>query len=74
MAAMSQKKPHQLVSLLETEAASHPWLYKDPRPWPALLGYAYMLLILLLSAGLPFSLSSDAVPLLALAAVIVRSL
>jgi hypothetical protein len=36
------------------EAASRPWLYKPRAVALALLGYAYLLVILALSIGLPF--------------------
>jgi hypothetical protein len=80
----------QLVNRLEAEAASRPWLYKLRVLGLALVGYAYLFLIFVLSVGLPVlfvlglftagrvlfiqALLKLAVPLLALAAVIVRSL
>lgn len=49
MAAVSPKELRQLVSRLEAEAASRPWLYKIRVFTLALLGYGYLLLILALS-------------------------
>ena len=90
MAAVSPKELRQLVNRLEAEAASRPWLYKLPVLGLALVSYAYLFLIFVLSLGLPVlvvlglftggrvlfiqALLKLAVPLLALAAVIVRSL
>ena len=50
---MSQKELRQLVVRLEADAASRPWRYKARVVALALLGYAYLLLILVLSVGLP---------------------
>jgi hypothetical protein len=88
--AVSPKEFRQLVNRLEAEAASRPWLYKACVVALALLGYGYLLLILTLSVGLPLvfvlGLFTGAravfiqlvlklgIPLLALAAVLVRSL
>ncbi len=90
MVAVSPKELRQLVSRFEAEAASHPWLYKARVVALALLGYGYLLLILAFSVGLPvlfiLGLFTSAtavfiqlvlklgIPLLALAAVLVRSL
>jgi hypothetical protein len=90
MASVSPKELRQLVSRLESEAASRPWLYKARVVGLALLGYAYLLLILVLSIDLPILFVVGlftsaravfiqlvlklAIPLLALAAVIIRSL
>src|SRR5438128_12200258 len=53
MAAVSPKELSELVNRLEAEAASRPWLYKARVVALALLGYACLLLILVLSIGLP---------------------
>jgi hypothetical protein len=88
--AVSPKELRQLVNRLEAEAASRPWLYKLRVLGLALVGYAYLFFIFVLSVGLPVlfvlglftagrvlfiqALLKLAVPLLALVAVIVRSL
>ena len=90
MASVSPKELRQLVNRLEAEAVSRPWLYELPVLGLALVGYAYLFLIFVLSVGLPVlfvlglftggrvlfiqALLKLAVPLLALAAVIIRSL
>jgi hypothetical protein len=61
MAAVSPKELRQLVNRLEAEAASGPWLYKLRVVALALLGYAYLLLILAFSAY-PFCSFSGSSP------------